>query len=116
MSDGAGKIDVTMLQSRYERLEAQYELLKNNGGGGTSGGMNDDWKSSVDSQLTQLHQDVRNLLYGLIAAGVLAFGAGATAYVKISDQVTDLRVDQAQVSGKIDLLLDRTGEPPATKP
>lgn len=112
MTERAENVDVRILQSQYDNLKVEYHRLKTGDGDGTFNGMNDDWKTSVDGQLTQLHQDVRNLLYGLIASALLALGAGATAYIKLSDQVTDLRVDQAQVAGKIDLLLERTGKVP----
>ncbi|WP_230280236.1 hypothetical protein [Croceicoccus sp. Ery15] len=106
-------VSATLLQKRFASQQEELERLKSGGGGGTSGGMNDDWKGNVDGQLTQLHQDVRHLLYGLIGAAVLILGAGATAYAMISDQVTGLRVDQAHVSGKIDLLLDRDERTPS---
>lgn len=79
------------------------------GAGGTSGGMGDDWKDSVNTQLAQLHNDVRNLLYGLLAAIVLLAGAGWSAYAKLSDQITELKVGQAEAGGKLDLVNERLG-------
>ncbi len=77
------------------------------GGGGTSGGMQDEWKISVDRQLGQLHGDVRNLLYGLIGGFLFVISAGGVAYVKLSDQVGEVRTEQARISGKLDLLIER---------
>lgn len=74
--------------------------LKNGDGGDNSDGMSDDWKTSVDGQLTQLHGDVRKLLYGIIGACLLAAGA----YVKVSEQITDLKVSQAEASSKLDAM------------
>lgn len=106
---------------RVTRLEEDLAGLKLRGPGGTSGGVTEDWKVSVDRQLEQLHTDVRNLLYGLIASFLILAGGGWAAYDKLSDQMTALRVEQAKaageaetrsatLNGKIDLLLERKGE------
>jgi hypothetical protein len=113
--------DVDWRLRRFREREAELEQrLKAAGGDGTSGGMSDDWKESVNEQLKQLHGDVRNLLYGVLGSFVILTGAGATAYVKLSDQVTEMRVAQAQsgarfdaMDAKLDELLDR--EKPARK-
>lgn len=104
---------VRRIKSENEDLVAENRALKGGGGGHTTGGMTVDWKTSVDTQLTQLHQDVRHLLYGVLAGVVLLAGAGWTAYAKVSDQITDMRVAQAQVSGKLDILIERTNTSPA---
>lgn len=96
-------------------------LLNGGGGGGTSGGMSDDWKTSVESRLSDLHSDIRNLLYGLIAGFLLLAGGGWVVYDKLSDAGTSARVDHAkaigdlqtknaELTGKIDLLLERTAK------
>lgn len=76
--------------------------LNTGDGGGTSGGMTDDWKASVDSQLAQLHGDVRNLLYGLIGGFLFLIAGAATIYVKLSDQSTAIQLEQAKASVKLD--------------
>jgi len=85
-------------------------------GGGTSGGMTDDWKASVERQLEQLHGDVRALLYGLIGGGIFLLGAGWVAYDKLNDQMTRthdeiaaVQVNAQRVEGKIDTLEARLG-------
>jgi len=109
---------VVPINDRVRSLREAFDEipdLKGGGGGGNSGGMSDDWKDGVDRQLGQLHGDVRHLLYALIGGTVLLLGAGATAYVKLSDQITQGRVEQAAVSGKLDLILKQL-EDQATKP
>jgi len=83
------------------------EALKTGGGGGNSGGMASDWKESVDRQLTQLHVDVRHLLLGCIGAVVLIVGAGWAGYVKLSDQIAEFRISQAQSSEKLSAIDER---------
>jgi hypothetical protein len=89
--------------------------LQQGGGGGTSGGMSDDWKSSVDAQLGQLHADARNLLLGLIGGFLFLLSAGAAAYVALSDKISDAQVEQVEIKGdiklvnqKLDTLLERS--------
>lgn len=106
-----------------EVLQAMIaDRLKGGDGGGTSEGMSDDWKESVDRQLAQLHGDVRHLLFGLIGGFLILGGAGWTAYAKLSDQITEQRVEQAKsageiegritkMDGKLDLLLDQRTAP-----
>lgn len=99
--------------------------LKPGNGGGTSGGMTDDWKESVDRQLGQLHGDVRALLYGLLGAAAFLLAAIAALYAytdskaegvrsSISSQVDGvdarlraLETSQARVEGKLDSALAR---------
>lgn len=102
--------------------------LKAGGPGGTSGDMGEDWKASVDRQLAQLHGDVRNLLYGLIASFIALGGGGWLIYDKLSEQMTILRVEQAKAAGdvatrdavtngKLDRLLERReAAPPPRRP
>lgn len=111
------------MRERIAQLSAELEQhqLKGGDGGGTSGGMSDDWKISVDRQLGQLHGDVRNLLYGLIA-GFLVLGAGGiTAYVqldgkfdtrqvKVEDRLNSLERKVDSIDTKIDILLERKRE------
>ena len=60
------------LLAEISRLrERQREPLPSGGRGGTSGGVTDDWKESVDRQLGQLHDDFRRLV-GLLIAAVAA--------------------------------------------
>ncbi|MEH3040860.1 MAG: hypothetical protein PGN21_12425 [Sphingomonas paucimobilis] len=78
--------------------------LNGGGGDGTSGGMSDDWKKSVDERLKQQADDIRSLLRGIIAAGLILVGliVGLYAYVgnkidMVSSQITASRVEQANV-------------------
>lgn len=80
-----------LIREAEESLREALERSHDGGGSGSSGGMSDDWKASVDTQLGQLHQDVRNLLYGLLGAAVLLLGALVTGYLKLSDQAIALQ-------------------------
>ena len=93
--------------------------LRGGDGGGTSDGVTEDWKASVDRQLGQLHGDVRALLYGLVAGFLFLIAAGWLAYDKLSDRVGKIEVQQqktedkidivsARLDGKLDLLIERT--------
>jgi hypothetical protein len=83
------------------------QTLKSGGGGGTSGGMSDDWKNDVNTQLSRLHDDARKVLHWGFAIFVMLIGAFATGYMKISDQVLAVSVSQAKVETKLDSV-DRT--------
>ena len=109
---------VRQLREQNQQLAAENHDLKHGGGGGTSGGVTEDWKDSVDRQLTQLHGDVRALLYGLIALAVLLAGGGFTLYSQLGNQVSEVRVQQAKQDAKLDLLVERTAPEAsgATKP
>lgn len=115
-NSNTGQVDLTLLQHVFDQQQKELERLKSGNGGGTSGGMSEDWKSSVDRQLETLHQDVRNLLYGLLAAAVLLGGAGLGFYTKLSDQSADLRVEQARTAGKIDLINEKIDRLLSNKP
>lgn len=98
---------------KFERMRRELEL---GSGGGSSGGMTDDWKASVDRQLEQLHGDVRALLYGLVGGGIFLLGAGWFAYDKLNDQmisthaeIAAVQVNAQRVEGKIDTLEARLG-------
>lgn len=80
--------------------------MKDGGGDGTSGGMSDDWKASVDQQLNRLHDDVRNLLYGLLALAV----AGCGLYAMLNSQLNDIEVKQASIETKVEQIDTRTAE------
>ncbi len=93
----------------------EHDSLNHGGGSGTSGGVTDDWKASVDQQLGQLHGDIRNLLTGVIAGFLFVIAGGAALYASLAGQIADTRkdiaaiqVEQARTSGKLDLLLERT--------
>lgn len=110
--------------SAREREEG--ERLHTTGGGGTSGGMTDDWKEGVNGQLKQLHDDVRRLTGWIIAGAITPFVAiiGLYAFTSLkSDNVgnrimavesrmTALQVEQAKQGGKLDLLLERKAARP----
>ena len=86
------------------RLLVERHGLKGGGGGGTSDSVGNEWKTSVEAQLKQLHADVRMLLIGLIAGFLVLLAGGATAYVKLSDQATASAVRAAEVTGKLDMI------------
>lgn len=71
--------------------------LKSGGGGGTSGGMSDDWKEDVKTQLSRLHYDVRGLLGGL----VLLAGAAWAAYQAVDSKLGALSVSQASTDARV---------------
>ena len=104
---------VRPLREENETLNVENEKLKSGGGGGTSGGVSDDWKTGVNGQLTQLHQDVRNLLYGLVGLAVLLAGAGFSLYSSLDDKFTELKIEQSKIDTKLDLLLHRSAQPSA---
>lgn len=94
--------------------------LKGGSDDGTSGGMSDDWKASVDRQLAQLHEDVRALLNrGVLAAiGLAGMIAGLYLYTNakfdaVNKTLTAVEVQQAKADSKLDLLLERTAPKPA---
>jgi hypothetical protein len=94
--------DRLMRRAAREGREFPAEPLKSGGGDGTSGGMSDDWKASVDSQLERLHGDVRNLLaYGIgaVAFILLAF---SVAYVGLSTQISSVQTEQGKVTVRLD--------------
>lgn len=95
--------------------------LKGGGDDGTSGGMSDDWKSSVDRQLGQLHNDVRALLNrGVMAVVALAaLIAGQYIYFnekfeKVGDRLSAMERKVDAIDAKLDLLVERKQE--AAKP
>lgn len=109
------------LNSFAERLavmEARMESdLKNGGGNGTSGGVTDDWKSSVEARLGQLHKDVRGLLYAGIAVAIGLAGLVGGLYLHsdgkfdtLNDRITNVQLEQQRSSSKLDAIsakLDR---------
>ena len=109
--------------SATQQRKAEAEILPplyGDGGGGTSGGVTDDWKSSVDRQLGQLHGDVRNLLYGLIAGFLILAAGGLALFDRQATRLSaieqrqerlegKLETQDARINGKLDLLLERKG-------
>jgi hypothetical protein len=102
--------------------------LPGDGGGGTSGGVTDDWKASVDRQLERLHSDVRDLLRGLIGVAIFVLALigglylyigsksdavvsrtetieGRTTRIETKQDAIDQRLDR--IEQKIDQLSDR---------
>lgn len=103
---------------RGQRQAEANDALQNAGGGGTSGGMSDDWKESVDRQLGQLHGDVRALLgRGVVAVVALAgMLAGLYFYIDtktgaIDDRLRAVEVRQVEINGKLDRLIERSNPP-----
>lgn len=112
--DESLKASLMDVQRGRETLVDQQHLRRG-GGGGTSGGVTDDWKASIDRQLTQLHGDVRALLYGLIGGFLFLIAAGATIYVNLAGQISgtqkdlaSLQVESAKTNAKLDTLLARS--------
>lgn len=85
-------VDPSLYDARKEKS------LNFGGGSGTSGGMTEDWKASVDTQLGQLHGDVRALLAAIIAAFIILAGGGWVIYSKLSDQSAAVQVELAKTS------------------
>lgn len=97
------------------------DRLQAGGGGGTPGGVTEDWKEGVNGQLKQLHDDVRRLTGWIIASAIAPFVAIIGLYVFTSlksdnvgnrivgaeSRMTALQVEQAKQGGKLDLLLER---------
>lgn len=103
---------------RNNGSKSEQSPLHTTGGGGTSDGVTEDWKDSVDRQLNQLHSDVRNLLYGLIGGFLLLAGGGYALYNNLSEKIVDQRVAieklsgdiatrDAVINGKIDVILEK---------
>ena len=114
----ASKQTLSLVRDERRQSEAadRDEVFTRVFSGGTSGGMTDDWKASVERQLEQLHGDVRALLYGLVGGGIVLLGAGWVAYDKLYDQMTRthaeiaaVQVSTQRVEGKIDTLEARLG-------
>ncbi len=118
------------LRAKIAELSAELEQhqLKHGSGDGTSGGMSDDWKISVDRQLGQLHGDVRGLLYGLIGGFLFLIAGGVAGYLlldgrfgsleskldiritKVEDRLTSLERKVDSIDTKIGILLERKRE------
>lgn len=104
--------------------------LKGGDGGGTSGGMTDDWKQSVDRQLGQLHGDVRHLLFGFAAGFLILLSAGISGYLLLDSKFSskfegidskfdtiDARLTAVErkvdvIDTKLDILIDRSSANP----
>lgn len=87
--------------------------LRDGGGGGTSGGVTDDWKASVDRQLGQLHADIRAMLNRGVAAVVALAALIGGLYVRGDIQEEQLRARVHSVElrlEKMDAKLDRIDE------
>lgn len=111
-------------RQRAEHRE-DVERLRGGSGGGTSGGVTDDWKEGVNGQLKQLHEDVRRLTGWIIAGAIAPFVAiiGLYAFtslksdnvanriVGVETRMTTLQVEQAKQGGKLDILLERVERP-----
>lgn len=117
--------NVVRLPSLAAEMQARMKAhlpdppLQDGGGGGTSGGMSDDWKENVDRQLGQLHGDIRALLNRGVATVVALAVLIAGQYVyfnekfeKVSDRIAALETKiegmDARVAGKLDILIERT--------
>lgn len=94
---------------------AEAASLQGGGGGGTFAHMSDDWKAAVDRQLAQLHGDVRNLLYALLASFLILAGMVGGLYVRTDEKAMTIRTEIAQmreaqikIDAKLDLLLERS--------
>lgn len=97
-----------MSDANAQRYGLPDDALKGSGGDGTSGGMSDDWKESVDRQLGQLHGDVRALLNrGVAAVVALALMTGGLyiyfneKFDKVSERLTavERKMDAIEVKG-----------------
>lgn len=123
--DESAKALLADLQRGREALVDRQHLRHGNGGG-TSGGVSDDWKEGVATQLKQLPEDVRRLTGWIIAGAIAPFVAiiGLYAFtslksdnvgnriVAVESRMTALQVEQARQGGKLDLLLERKAARP----
>lgn len=107
--------DAQPLFDPSREIESLKRQLNSRDGGGTSGGMSDDWKASVDRQLSQLHDDFRRIIGWLIAAIAAPLLAVVGLYVytgtkfdALDARLRSIEIKAAQTDGKIDLLLQRT--------
>ncbi|QCB42214.1 hypothetical protein E5673_08200 [Sphingomonas sp. PAMC26645] len=126
--DESAKALLADLQRGREALVDRQHLRHGNGGG-TSGGVTDDWKASVDAQLKHLREDVqqvRNWIVVGVAGPLLAviglyvytgtkfdavsakFDIVETRIVGVESKVNVLAVEQAKTNAKLDLLLERS--------
>lgn len=110
------------LQAQLSELSAlraaqrgEAPALKRGGGDGTSGGVTDDWKESVNAQLKQLHEDVRRLTGWIIAAvsGPLLAIFGLYVFTGhkadlVQEQIASIQVEQAKLDAKMDIIIERT--------
>jgi hypothetical protein len=111
-------------QARLRSVEERFtaDSLSHGGGGGTSGGVTDDWKASVDAQLKHLREDiqqVRNWIVVGIAGPLLAviglyaytgnkFDAAEARTVGVEARLSALAVEQAKMDAKLSVLLERS--------
>lgn len=133
-----GSVDDRLRELRQLEAEARErearEALQLGGGGGTSGGVSDDWKTSVEGQLKQLHDGlgkVQNWIIVGIAGPLLAI-IGLYAYTgsqttslngridtvttridtrlaPIDQKIGQVQIDQARLETKIDGLIRQRG-------
>ncbi len=87
--------------------------------------MSDDWKSSVDTQLKNLRDDVvqiRNWLVGAIAVPLLAivglyvyngskFDRIDGKFEAVNQRIGEVQASQARVEGKLDILIGQRNTP-----
>lgn len=121
MATNPDSLSLEFLRQRVANLTEEMDHLKSEGGGGTSGGM-DPWQSSVETRLGQLHTGIEGLrsdlntkflwLLGAIAASFVAI-AGLYFYLDsrvepLNDKIVAVQIQQSEVNGKIDTLLERT--------
>lgn len=108
-----------------DEMQRNLDRLKKGGGGGTSDGMTEDWKVSVDRRLSELHGDVRALLNRGVIAVVALAAMVAGLYLYSNEKFEAIRTDIAAVreqqaktageaatrdavtNGKLDVLLER---------
>lgn len=105
-----------LVSDRTAEFDRMRRELERGGGGGTSGGMTDDWKTSVDRQLQQLHSDVRTLWKSGLAATFVLAGMIAGLYLyanakfdAVQQQLLSVQVNAQRLEGKVDTLEVRLG-------
>lgn len=102
-------LDMEAFRKQFGTRLPADPALKDGDGDGTLPPMTEDWKASVDTQLTQLHQDVRNLLYGVIASFLILAAGGWTIYGKLGDQTNTLQVEVAKQAERQEAIRERLG-------
>lgn len=82
---------------------SQTRTIKTNTSGSPPGGTGD-WHGTVESRLDGLREDVRGLLIGGVAIALALAGIGWGLYENVVDDMTELKVSQQAILGKIETL------------
>lgn len=101
------ELQVHRLQAELTDERAKLRSLNFDGGGGTSDGMSA-WQQAVETRLGDLHKDVRQVLYALVAAFLLLAAGGIALYAKLDDRLRYTETAIIRVDSKIDVQAERS--------